>query len=278
MRPVVAIVCWILAVVSGLAAVLAGWTAQNVRSETGYVAMTSLIAADAQVQEAVAVTVGQRLAAENRLPSRADELVSRAVHEMLVELAARPAMVDAWAEIQRRLHSTMFDRQRAGSTIVIDVAPLAQVAVDRLTERLPTEVTVPDEILVDTGATVSNRVLGVVDRSPELAYAAIAVTVVFAFLVLVVARRTANGVLWLGVGALLVAAIVWWPVLDVAVPAVLDDAVPSDGPIGPVVEPMIDLARSSFEGLLTWLAACGAALLAAGLIVRVASRFSDSRA
>lgn len=271
MRGILVGVCWIAAVVCGLATVGAGWTAANVRSESGFVALNSRAAADADVQAAVSEIVTSRLMAEINVTGAVANFVSQALHNALSDLFAAPGFGSVWGEVVARSHQLNLTPNAAGKTVVVDLAPVAQAALDQLVGGLPVSIPAPDTILVDSGASLPSGVIEGVDSSAKYAIVGTILTALFAALMLVATRRRSVGIVWLGLGAIVVAG-TWWLSLTSALPVALKHAVPYSSQLRPVVEPLQDQITGSFESLLTWVGIAGVALIVAGLVSRALTR------
>lgn len=262
-----AVLCWVLAVVAGFAAIGLTWTAQNVRSESGYVALTSELAADPDLQENVAAIIAERLVSSTGLDGGIAQFVSSAVQDFLRDTWTRDDWREAWELSQASSHAINFDDSRLSSEVIIDVSPMAQLAVNDLTGNLPVELRVPASMPINTGLELSRPTVTYVERSAELSIVAIALTVVFSFLTLVVAQRRVTAIGWLGVGAILVAA-AWWLGVTVGLPRIIEERVTNSAELAATVDGLAALLGQSLRESLVWVAVGGGAAVVVALIGR----------
>lgn len=260
-----------MAVVAGFAAVGLTWTAQNVRSESGYVALTSELAADPDLRENVAAIVAQRLVSSTGIEGGIADFVARAIQNHLADTWTREDWREAWERSQASSHAINFDDARLNSDFIIDVAPLAQLLVDDLTGGLPVALRVPDTMPINTGLDVSRPTIDSVERSAELSVVAIALTVIFSALMFVVSRRRAVALVWWGVGAIVV-AVAWWFAVTVGLPRVVDARVTTSAELADTVDAFAALLGESLRQSLIWVGIGGGAAVVLGLIGRAVSR------
>jgi hypothetical protein len=267
MRALAAFLCGLLAVLATLVALPAAWIGTNVADEGGYVAFSGSPATDPEAQEAVAGGIAREIVNETGLPAQLTSTLTVILEDTAARVADEPGFSDIWDETQRRAHRSVFDSE-TGEQAGVDIAPLAQFLVDSAAGSLPVGVAVPETLLVELERQPDQRLLDLIRATGEVAWLATAVAVVAALSAIVLARRRSTALLWLGMGALVGAA-----VLAVAsrlpVPGLLQESTSPSEFEAAFQQVLVDRAIDSFGGWLVWLAITGAVAAAVGFLLRV---------
>lgn len=262
-----ALLCGLLAVLATLVALPAGWVGANIADEDGYVAFSESLAIDAEAQEAVAGGIAREIVIEAGLPDELTSTVTSILEDTTARVAGEPDFGEVWAETQRRAHRSVFD-PATGEQAGVDVAPLAQFLVDAA-GSLPDGFAVPETLVVELERQPDQRGLEVIRATGEVAWLATATAVVGAVCAVWLARRRSTALLWLGLGALTVAAVLA-VASRAAVPDLLRDSESPSEFEAAFEQVLVDRAADSFAGWLVWLAIAGVVAVAAGLLLRMA--------
>lgn len=267
----------LLAALSGVVAVLAlivalpiGWIATHVADEDGFVDFTSTLIDDPDLRSEMSGVVTDEIITQSGVPGALASRVRQALDVTTTRVVESPEFDTAWSESMRASHRATFDPadgRSASSQLVLDLAPVARIVADGVTADLPVDVTAPDQVLVPIGGADEDEVIQRVNRTsddfPLTAGAAIA-TALFALLL---ARRRAGALAWLGVGTVLVAGLLHW-VVGQAVPRVVEQSA-STGIAARAQTLLADAAVESLDGWLIWTAIAGAVMLGLGVIGQV---------
>lgn len=271
MRAVLAALAWLVAVVAGGIALTTGWVATHVTSEDGWVQLTESFATDPTLEKALVDQVTDELAG-----SRVPQIVRPAVREGVAAAARRavedPGWTTAWRESQRRSHALVLHADDSGR-LTVDVAPMADYVLDRLTGDLPIPVSAPDRVLVPLDSDVEPSTFERVRQAPDVALAATVVTVIASLVVLLAARRRARALVALGVGGLVVAGAVL-ALGDVVLPTLADQSSAPTAFARSVTELLADRVSDSLRG---WVLVTAAVSLAVSLVGALASLVAGRR-
>lgn len=261
------------AFLAGLVAVVAfavvlpfAWLAVEIADEDGYVELSRGILDVADTRTALVEAVVDEL--DGRTRDRLEELgiptglIDRTLGELagfVGEGLASDAVVDGWGESQRQAHREMFLRDNEVSGFVVDLAPLV-VAV---ATEAGVELDVPASLPIEIDEPEARRAVATAEASPQLAVGAGVVTLVGAVLALALARRRGVALAWLGAGALTVTG-----VLHVGVRLVASADASGGTDAGTrVALVLVDVARASFDDLLTKAAIGGGVVLVLGVLL-----------
>lgn len=275
MRGFGAFLAGLLAVAAFAVALPFSWLALEIADEDGYVELSRGILDDTETRTALVEAVVDEL--DGRVRDRFDdlrippELIDRTLDELAGYVGqglASDAVVDGWADSQRQAHQQMFRGDDQGYRFVVDLAPLvASVSTEAGVEVDVTSV--PIEI-TDQEA---RRAVATAAASPQLAVGAGVVTLVGAVVALALARRRGVALAWLGAAALAVTGVLH---LVARVAASADPSAGTDAGtrVGLV---LVDVARASFDDLLTKAAVGGGVVLVVGVLLAVAESVRQGR-
>lgn len=265
MRTFTSFVAWVVAVLAGVAAVPLLWVSANVADEDGYVAFSSCLATDDELQASFAEYLADDFVQRGALPARLQEVAASALTATARQTSAEPGFVDAWEQTQRSFHRSALDD--GTGPLTVELGPLAEFVTERLGDRVPVSLRVPDGLSVPVASASERDRLALVEQSRTLGLLALLVVVVAGVTSLLSARTRAAGLAGLGLGALLVAGIVRLGT-NVAAPSLLDQAQEQNVFARTVQQQLADRASDSMSGWLVWTALAGAAALVAGLLGR----------
>ena len=275
MRAFLAAILGLGAVVVLLFAVPAMWAERNIVNEDGYVELVNPLASDPDFQAELARTLSDQLVQNLGASGTAGEVARAAIERVALKVSGLAGYEAAWEETQRRSHLAMFGDPAElpaeldqTNSFTVDIGPLGMLVTDEVNDSLPVTLTSPDQILVPVAAAAQPRVLATLRDLPPKAYTATAATALLAALSLLVARRWATALAWLGLGALVGAATLKLLTEALLLGFVQDNAGASTLG-GRLQELIIETASTSFDMWLVVLAIGGGVALAAGIVGRV---------
>ena len=276
MRSFMSAICVLLAMAVSVVTVPLLWVATHVADEDGYVELTEPLATDAELRKALAAYVASELVAGAGVPEQLRPVVATAIATTAGRVAGREGYVEAWNATQRRSHRLTFGDVRdlsadqdATDRFTIDLAPFATYLVSAL-DALPITLEVPGQLLVSVNGAPERQLVDRVKASPGYATTGSVVVGLLVVLALMLARRRSVVIVGLGVGAVVVAALVKVGVDEGVEQGLARAAAPSD--LARRLQELIaDRAVDSLDGWLIWLAAGGVLVMLAGALTRATS-------
>ena len=276
MRTFVSAVAVILGVLLSAVAVPAIWVERNMVDEDGFVALSAPLGQDAGFQQRLAA------AAVGTIDTSSTPDALAGIVQPVAEAAARsltglPGYPAAWEESLRRSHRLSFadpgSRPAGADTsamLTLDVAPLVALAVGELSRTTGLPLEAPGQTLINVGQPDQRQWIERMSAYAPLGYSlAIGAGIALA-LALVSARRRWTVFFSVGVGALLLAAL-WTFGSQLARDAVAGTA--SGNEVADMFkDALVEAASSSFQSWISGTAVAGGVLLAAGLVIGIASR------
>lgn len=269
------VLCWLVVTAALAVAVPAAWAQTNVIDEDGYTALAEDAAHDPALQSAVAAElttramtlINEHSSGRNSL----DSADSSMVHDVVATFTAGPSFPPLFAQVNRAAHTWLFSAPQSGrdGEWVVDVAPMLkdtsiQRTLDTYGVKVPATLKVP--LTVSAGDPVLQ---GQLNRAavwgPWVSFGSGVVAVVFALLMLVLARRRGRALTALGVSALLVGA-AGWAGIEVGGRYVNDALNRTTGDIRRMADVMVGHAEASLHWWLNVTLIAGAGLVAIGLI------------
>lgn len=276
MRSAFAGLAALVAVLALAATIPAGWVAQHVADEDGYVSFTSDLVADADLRSDLVQIISDDLVERTGTSDAFAAVVRAAVEDAATQVVASDAFGTGFADAQRQSHRALFDGDDSAGLdkmegVVIDLAPVAQTVVDSVTSELPVTIAAPDQLLVTVGGAEARAGVEAIDRTPQQATLGAGIATVAAALSLVAARRRSSMLAWLGAGAVAAAGAVH-VVAGAAVPALIDEGSPPSGLAARAQQLLADAALESLDQWLLIAAAAGGVAVVVGLAARATSR------
>ena len=271
MRTFVAVLAGLVTLLVAVATVPLLWLSAHVDDEDGYVAFSSELAADTQLQSAFADVLAADLVARGLLPQRLEETAVAAMGVAAGQVTSTPGFTEAWEQTQRSLHhSALHDDS---GPITLDLSPSAELVAQAVGDRLPVSLQVPSGLTVPVAAESDRDRLVWVGRSTTLGLLGLVAVIVAASTTLLASRSRWIGLAGLGVVALATAGILR-VLTEAVVPAAIDRAEGSTEFARILQKLLLDRAASSLSGWLGWIALGGAI----ALVVGVAGRLVGGRA
>lgn len=274
MRAFLAAILGLGAVAVSLFAIPAMWAERNIVNEDGYVELVSPLASDPDFQAELARTLSDQLV-QNLGASGIGDVARAAIERMALKVSGLAGYEAAWEETQRSSHLAMFGDPAElpaeldqTNSFTVDIGPLGTLVTDAANASLPVTLTSPEQILVQVAGGAQPRMLAILRDLPPKAYTATAAVALLAAFSLLVARRWAAALAWLGLGALIGAATLKLLTEALLLGFVQDNAGASTLG-GRLQELIIETATTSFDRWLVVLAIGGAVALGAGVVGRV---------
>ncbi|QHK19808.1 hypothetical protein GU243_08760 [Pseudarthrobacter psychrotolerans] len=275
MRTFVSAVAVVLCFLLSALAVPAIWLDRNVVQEDGFVALAAPLGQDAEFQQRLAAaavgTIDTRA-----IPDALAGLVKPVLEAAAGSLTGLPGYPAAWEETLRKSHRLSFAGSAAvpaepdsPSSLTLDVAPLVGLATEELARTTGLPLTAPEQTLVNVGEPEQRQLVEKVTAYAPLGYSlAIGAGIAFA-LALVSARRRWSVVFAVGLAALALAGL-WSAGSQLARDAVVG-AASGNGLSDMFKDAFVAAASTSFQSWVGGAAITGAVLVAAALVIRIAS-------
>lgn len=276
MRSAFAGLAALVAVLALAVTIPAGWVAQHVADEDGYVGFTAELVADANLRSDLAQIISDDLVERTGTSGAFAAVVQAAVEDAATTVVASDAFREGFADAQRQSHRALFDGDSSAGLdqmegVVIDLAPVAQTVVDSLTADLPVTIAAPEQLLVTVGGEQARAGVEAIDRTPQQSTLGAGIAVVAAALSLLAARRRSSMLAWLGGGAVAAAGAVH-VVAAAVIPELIDRGSPPSGLAARAQQLLADAALESLDQWLLVVAAAGGVAVVVGLVARATSR------
>ncbi|MCW2769390.1 MAG: hypothetical protein JWR27_823 [Aeromicrobium sp.] len=266
MRPFTSFVAGLVALVAALVTVPLMWVSANVADEDGYVAFSSRLATDQELQSAFSAYLADDFVNRGLLPGSLRKAATSAMTVVARSTTNRPGFVSAWEDTQRSFHTSAFD----GGTgpLTVQVAPMAKFLTGRLGDLLPISLAVPEDLVVPVGTEQERSQVARLDQSRTFGLLGLLVVVIAAAVSFFAARSRPLAIAGLGLGAIVVAGVLR-VASSVITPKVLDRTEGQTGFARTLQKLLADRASDSLAQWLTSIAVCGAVAAVVGLAGRV---------
>jgi hypothetical protein len=269
-RFLAALLSWLITTAMLTVAVPTVWAQHKLIDVNGYAALARQAAGDPVLQNAVAAelaTAAMRLIREHGYDM--DTSDSALVSDVAAAYTAGSSFPRQFAQANRAAHHWMFAGDDTDS-FVVDVTPMLddntfQQLLSTYHVQVPSTVMVPVTVVSPDGLR-PGRLQPVATWGPWVSLGVGAVTVIFALLTLLAARRRGKALAALGVSALLVGAI-GWAGIEVGHRYINDALNRTTGNIRQVADVMVDSAEASLHQWLNLSLAAGGVLVVFGAIV-----------
>ena len=275
MRTFVSAVAVIIGLLLSAVALPAIWLDRNVVQEDGFVALSAPLARDADFQQRLAAAAVGTIDTSS-VPDALMGLVQPVVEAAAGSLTGLPGYQAAWEETLRKSHRLSFadpaslPAEADSSSLTLDVAPLVALATEELSRTTGLPLDAPGQTLINVGEPDQRQWIERLSAYAPLGYSlAIGAGIAFA-LALVSARRRWTVIFSAGVGALLLAGL-WTFGSQLVRDAVVGTA--SGNEVADMFKDAFVVAGSgSFQSWASGTAVAGGVLLAAGVVIGIASR------
>lgn len=266
MRSFTSVVAWLAAVVAGVLTVPLLWISSHVVDEDGYVAFSSELATDTELQGAFAAYLADDFVQRGALPKRLQKAATSALSLVGRQTSNQPGFVEAWEQTQRSFHQSAFSDD--SGPLMVEAGPLADFVVQRLDDALPVSLQVPGDLTVEIGTADDRRAVDRLSMARTFGLLGLLVVIVAGVTSLLSARSRPLAIAGLGVGALVVAGVVR-VATSVVTPRIIDETRGTTEFAQSFQKLLVDRASDSLSGWLVWVAAAGAAAVAVGLVGRL---------
>jgi hypothetical protein len=267
-----------LAVILGLllsaVAVPAIWVDRNIVQEDGFVALAAPLGKNPDFQKRLATAAVNSIDTGGTIPAQVAQLVRPVLESAATSLTGLPEYPAAWEETLRKSHRLNFvdpaslpPGTDSGTSLTLDVAPLVALAAKQISRQVGVHLDAPGQTLVSIGQTSQRQLTERVTAYSPLGYSVAFGAGVAFLLALVTARRRWKVLAGIGVGALLLAG-VWTLATRWASDAVVGTA-SGNGMADLFKREFVAASASSFSSWTLAAALIGAALVAAGLLLKV---------
>lgn len=275
MRTFVSAIAVVLGVLLSALAVPAIWLDRNVVQEDGFVALAGPLGKDAEFQQRLA-TAAVGTIDTGTIPDALAGLVRPVLEAAAGSLTALPGYPAAWEETLRKSHRLSFAAPAAApaepdtpSSLTLDLAPLVALATEELARTTGLPLTAPEQTLINVGEPEQRQLVERVSAYAPLGYSlAIGAGIAFA-LALVSARRRWSVLFAVGLAALALAGL-WAAGSQFARDAAVGTA-SGNGLADMFKNAFVAAASSSFQSWVGGAAITGGVLVAAALVIRIAS-------
>lgn len=276
MRTFVSAVAVIIGLLLSAVAVPAIWLDRNVVQEEGFVELSAPLAKDADFQQRLAAAAVGTIDTSS-VPDALMGVVQPVVEAAAGSLTGLPGYQAAWEETLRKSHRLSFAdpaslpaEADSSSSLTLDVAPLVALATEELSRTSGLPLDAPEQTLINVGQPDQRQWIERLSAYAPMGYSlAIGAGIAFA-LALVSARRRWTVIFSAGVGALLLAGL--WTFGS----QLVRDAVVATDSGNEVADMFKDAFVAAGSGsFLSWAsgtAVAGGVLLAAGVVIGIASR------
>lgn len=261
----------VFVVVAALAALVTlplAWVGHNVADEDGYVAFTSPMGSDPELQKAFSAYLSDYFVREGRLPSALQPTVATVLATAAATTANAPGFTEAWEESQRRSHRLMFGPNAKQDRLAVDLGPLATFAVDHAAGDLPVALPKPGPIVLQVNTSSQREAIDQIEATEDRAQVGWIIVAAAAALALLFAKRRSTALFWLGLAAVGVAAGLR-AATGYGVPDILDHTPAESGFARTLQKLLADRAADSLAQWLVWTAIAGGAAIVIGGLLRV---------
>lgn len=270
MRRLLATGCVVIAMLAAIVTLPLAWVASNIADEDGYVAFTSPMGSDPELQKAFAAYLTDYFVREQGLPSAVQSTAATVLAGAAANTANAPGFTEAWEKSQRRSHRLMFGPNADQDRLAVDLGPLADFVVDRAATGLPVALPKPGKIVLQVNNESQREAIDQIQATKDRSQVGWIVVAFAAALSLLFAKRRSTGLAWLGAGAVGV-AFVLKAVTSYGVPNILDKTPAPSGFARTLQKLLADRAADSLGQWLLWLAIAGVAAIVAGVLLRVST-------
>ncbi len=268
MRRLVASVFVIVAMLAAVITLPLTWVANNIADEDGYVAFTSPMGSDPELQKAFSAYLADYFVREQGLPAAVQPTVATALTKTVATTANAPGFTTAWEASQRSSHRLMFGPDAKQDRLAVDLGPLATFAVDQASGSLPFALPAPGPIVLQVNDTSQQEAIDQIAATKDRSQIGWIVVAAAAALSLLFASRRSTGLVWLGLAAVAVAGVLR-AATGYGVPNILERTPAPSGFARTLQQLLADRAADSLAQLLLWFGVAGAVAIVVGLAARI---------
>lgn len=268
MRSLPSVIAGMVALVAALVTVPLLWVSTHVADEDGYVAFSSTLATDDELQAAFAAYLADDYVQRGLLPAALQETAAAALTSAAQLTTNQPGFVEAWEQTQLSLHRSAFSD--TSGPLTVDMDPMAAFVASRVGALLPVSLPVATGLQVPIGTVQDRDRVAAVDRSTTFGLIGLMVVVGAAAVSLIAARSRPVAFVGLGLAALATAGILR-VVTEIVTPRLIERAQGSTAFSRTFQELLFDRVADSLAGWLGWIAIGGGVALVLGVVGRLVS-------
>ena len=268
MRSVLSFLAGVVATVAAIVTVPMFWVSTHLADEDGYVAFSSTVATDGELQRAVAARLVDDYVQRGLIPAGLETTATSVLVGIAQSTTDEPGFVRAWDETQRSLHRSAFGDDTGPLTVPLQ--PLGRFVADRVGSALPVSLDVSTDVEAPVGTAADRRRLQPVERTRTYAPLGLIVVIAAAATCLVAARRRTWAIAGLGLGAVVTAGSLL-AATEIVTPDLVDRAERLSPFARSVQKLLVEAAADSLDVWLGRIALGGAIALLVGLVGRLLS-------
>ncbi|MET0930649.1 MAG: hypothetical protein ABWX74_14105 [Aeromicrobium sp.] len=264
MRSLPSLLGGIVATLAAIVTIPLLWISLNVQDEDGFVALSSQLATDTELQGAVSDYLAADFASRGLIPAELQETAATVMTAVAGQATNQPGFVEAWEESQRSLHRSALDE--TSGPVTVDLGPMADFVVQRVGDQLPVSLQAEAAAPVQLATAEDRDQIRRIDSARLWSYAGLMVLLVAVAVCVLGARRRALAIAGLGVGALVAAGVVHAAVSR-ATPRLIDGLDGSSAFATSLQKLLVDRASDSLDAWLEPIAQAGAVAVGVGVVV-----------
>lgn len=242
----------LMIVVALVVAAVAGpalWLQQNVVDQRGFVAMAGPLGSNAAFQEGLTSMLSEQATASMNLSPQLSSIAGTLITSAAQNVYTEPGYEQAWRETLQRSHQLTFaaaGNNDVAGDIMLDLAPLVSLVVDKVAGDLPFTVPSPEDVVISVEQPEAAKLLPAVTLLGGWSGWLLAAAVVLFVAGVMVARRRGLALVLTGLGLGIVALI--WLLAAGFVQTFLGDLAVGPESARQVGVELGSLARASWQG------------------------------
>lgn len=274
MRSLPSFIGGVLATIAAILTIPCLWISINVQDEDGFVAVSSQLATDPELQRSVSAYVANDFVQRGLLPAALEGTATTVMTSVAGQATNQPGFAEAWEKSQRSLHRSALDD--TSGPVTVDLGPMADFVVQRVGDQLPVSLQTQAAVPVQLADEQDRDRLAWIDSSRMWAYVGLMVLLVAVAVCVLGARRRALAIAGLGVGALVTAGTLW-AATSIVTPRLIDGANDSTPFAKSLQKLLVDRGAESLDDWLEPIAIGGAAAVVVGLVALAGQAIAGRR-
>lgn len=267
----------LLSLLLALVAVPAFWVDRNIVQEDGFAAIAGPLGSDKQFQSALSSALARASLSGSQLSGPLQAAAQPVVESLAKSATTLPGYDAAWTETLRRSHrltfadpSTLPPEADGANSLTLDVAPLVDLVLKKVSSSVGVPVAAPKQALVSVGQSSQRQLIDRLKTYAPLGYWLAAGALIAFLLGLVLARRRGTMLLLTGVGLALVA---WLWKIGEGLGVQFAQGTSSGSQVADLFKRQFAAAAAqSFDGWIITALIVAAAMAVLGLVLRVFAR------
>lgn len=266
----------LLVIVGLLVTAVAGpamWLQHNVVDSNGFVSLAGPLGVNKEFQDGLSTMLTEQATSSLDLPPQLNALAGTVIGAAARSVYSEPGYEAAWSETLRRSHDLTFEaagNADVAGDIVLDLAPLVDLVVEKVAGDLPITVPTPDDVVVSMDQPQTATFLPLVAKLGGWAGWLALIAVGLLLLGVVTAPRKALALLFVGFGVAVVALV--WLLASGFVQTFLAGLTVGPDTVQQIGVQLGALARSSWQGGINMTFIAAGVLAAAGVVALMVRR------